>query len=60
MTVIKVQRLKWLAHVYRMPDERFPKKPISGKPGGGRNKGTPHARWIDGAEDDLRRIGVKI
>ena len=42
-----------------MPNERFPKKALSGKQGRRRNKGRPHARWIDGVEEDLGRIGVK-
>ena len=36
-----------------------PMKALSGKPGGRRNKGRAYARWIDGVEGDLGRIGVK-
>ena len=43
----------------KCPMKYFPKKSLSGKPGGRRNKGRPHARWIDAVEGDLGRIGVK-
>ena len=39
------------------PMKDFPKR--KALPGGRGNKERPHARWIDGVETDLGRIGVK-
>jgi hypothetical protein len=32
-TVIKTSRLRWLGHVCRMEEQRYPKKTLEGEPG---------------------------
>jgi hypothetical protein len=59
VTIIKTSRLKWLGHVNRMEDHREPKRVLQGIPGGGRRRGKPRKRWLDGMEDDLSKTGVK-
>jgi hypothetical protein len=59
VTVIKIRRLEWLGHVIRMNETRSVKKIFEGKLEGRRDKGRPRLRWIDNAEDDLRKLGVK-
>lgn len=56
---IKGNRLRWLGHVERMPEERIVKKVFSGKPGGRRMRGRPRLRWQDDVEQDLERMGVR-
>jgi hypothetical protein len=57
--VIKTLRLRWLAHIFRMEEQRDPKKALEGKPGVRRKRGKPHRRWVDNVEDDLRKMGIK-
>jgi hypothetical protein len=59
VTVIKIRRLEWLGHVIRMKENRSVKKILEGKLEGRRGKGRPRLRWINGVEDDLRKLGVK-
>jgi hypothetical protein len=58
-TVIKTLRLRWLGHVCRIEERRDLKKALEGKPGGIRKRGKPRTRWIDNAEDDMRKMGIK-
>jgi transcription termination factor 2 len=59
VTVIKIRRLEWLGHVNRMNETRSIKKIFEGKLEGKRGRGRPRLRWINDAEDDLRKLGVK-
>jgi len=59
VSVIKTRRLEWLGHVIRMNETRCVKKIFEGKLEGRRDRGRPRLRWIDGVEDDLRKLGVK-
>ena len=56
---IKVQRLRWLGHVYRMDDSAPPKKCLFTNPNGNRGRGRPKLRWMDSVEDDLTKLRVK-
>jgi hypothetical protein len=47
---IKAQRLGWLGHVHRMPDDRMVKKIYEWKPMSTRTLGRPKTRW----ENDVR------
>jgi hypothetical protein len=58
-TVIKTLQLRWLGHVCRMGEQRYPKKPLDGKPGKRRKRGKPRTRWIDNVEDDLKKMRIK-
>lgn len=55
---IKAQRIRWLGHIIRMPEERAVQKILLGKPGGTRKRGRPRRKWITAVEDDLRKMGV--
>jgi plasmid maintenance system killer protein len=59
VTVIRVRRFEWLAHVIRMNENRSVKKIFEGKLEGKRVRGRPRLRWINDVEDDLRKLGVK-
>ena len=59
MKVIKIRRLEWLGHVVRMNETRSVKKIFEGKLEGRRGRGRPRLRWINDAEDYLRKLGVK-
>jgi hypothetical protein len=56
---IKSNRLRWLGHVVRMPEEKCPRKVFYENPGGRRLKGRPRKRWIDGVEENLSTLGVR-
>jgi len=56
---IKSERLSWLGHVERMPNERVAKTIYKWKPYATRPKGSPRLRWEDDVRNYLRNIGVK-
>jgi hypothetical protein len=51
------RRLRWVAHVARMGEERNVYKVLMGKPEAKRPLGRPRHRWEDGIRMDLREIG---
>jgi len=53
------QRLSWLGHVERMPNERVAKTIYKWKPYATRPEGSPRLRWEDNVRNDLRKMGVK-
>lgn len=52
VTFIKLRRLEWAGHVYRMEGNRIPKKILEGKIHGKRPIGRPKNRWIDAVTID--------
>jgi len=42
-----------------MDDKELPKKILLTSPGGHRGSGRPKSRWIDGVEDDARKLGCR-
>ena len=58
-TRLKSKRISWLGHVIRMEENRIEKKLFNGKPGGRRRIGRPRLRWLDDAEEDLRKMKVR-
>jgi hypothetical protein len=56
---IKSNRLSWLGHVEKMPDERVAKSVYKWKQYATRPKGRPRLSWEDDVRNDLRKIGVK-
>jgi hypothetical protein len=53
MKVIKVRRLKWLGHLFRMQKQNPCRKLTLHKPEGTRRVGRPAVRWLDSVEADL-------
>ena len=56
---IKTQRLKWLGHVERMPNEREVTRIQKWKPLASRPKGRPKNRWEDDVRMDLEKMKIK-
>jgi hypothetical protein len=56
---IKCNRLRWLGHVERMPEDRMVKKIYLGHPSGRRLRGRPRKRWLDDVEDDIRKMRIR-
>lgn len=56
---IKIQRLRWFGHVYRM-DEQTPAKCIfaSKQPRGSRRRGRPTLRWKEQVEHNIATLGI--
>ncbi|KAJ4448936.1 hypothetical protein ANN_00328 [Periplaneta americana] len=57
--MVKAARLRWTEHVARMSDVRIHKKILNGNPGGQRRRGRPRIRWLEGVEEDLRKMGYR-
>jgi hypothetical protein len=43
----KVYQEKWSSHVYRMPDNRLPRRFLNYIPRGNRDIGRPRMRWFE-------------
>jgi len=43
----------------RMDENELPKNILWTKPGGQRGRGRPKSRWIDGVEEDTRKMGCR-
>jgi hypothetical protein len=56
---IKSQRLKWLGHVERMPNEREVTRINKWKPIASTPKGRPKNRWEDDVRMDLQKMKIK-
>ena len=56
-TMITITRLKWLGHIRRMPDHRYPKILLMAKlREGKRNPSKPKQRWKDLVKADLKKF----
>ena len=55
---IKSQRLRWAAHVMRMEKTRTTRKITEWTPYKARPVGRPRLRWMDQAEEDLKRMKI--
>jgi len=51
--------MRWAGHVVRMDDKELPKKILWTNTGGHRGRGRPKSRWIDGVEEDARKLGCR-
>jgi hypothetical protein len=51
-------RLRWLGHVVRMNDERWPKIIFESNVIGNRRVGRPRTRWLDCVEGDCEERGI--
>jgi hypothetical protein len=55
---VKSQRLGWLGHVHRIPDERMVKKVYERKPMAIRPLGRHHTRWENDVKNDLNTMKI--
>lgn len=57
--LLRQERLRWLGHSLRMPDERLPKQLLWAQRPGMRPRGRPPRRWReDTASEDVRSMGL--
>ena len=56
--MIKERRLRWLGHVLRMRDDRFPKNALQWSTQGKRGRGRPRLTWQTTVERDLKDMGL--
>jgi hypothetical protein len=56
---IKSARLRWAGHVARMDESRMPKKALERVFDNNRARGRPRKRWLDGVEEDTKKLGVR-
>ena len=56
---IKAQRLSWLGHLHRMPEERMAKRLYKWKPMLTRPLGRPKNRWEDNKRNDMKKLKIK-
>ncbi|KAJ4434444.1 hypothetical protein ANN_23006 [Periplaneta americana] len=59
INTVKTSRLRWAGHAIRMDPSEPCKKIVITNPEGQRRRGRPHLRWIDGVEEDARKLGCK-
>jgi hypothetical protein len=57
--VIKIGRLRWLGHLFRMQELDPCRKITLHKPEGKQRVGKPRIRWRESVETDLRKMNVK-
>ena len=55
----KAQRLRWVGHVIRMPEQRPQRAILSYTPYNTRATGRPRLRWFDGVIADVRKLGIE-
>ncbi|GFV48775.1 endonuclease-reverse transcriptase [Trichonephila clavipes] len=57
--VIRSNRLRWLGHIWRSPENNQTKAYTFKNPMGSRARGRPPTRWIDDVENDLKTLNIK-
>ena len=57
---ISRNRLRWLGHLFRLPDDRLAKQVLFGTldDSNGRGKGAPRLSWIDCIYKDIEAAGI--
>jgi hypothetical protein len=55
--IIKLKRMRWVAHVARMGEKRNAYRLLEGKPEGKRPLGRLRRRWVDNIRMDLGEEG---
>ena len=56
--LIRLNRLRWAGHLYRMSEDDPARKVFSGSILGMRRRGRPCLRWKDGVDQDAKKIGM--
>ncbi|GFS63833.1 endonuclease-reverse transcriptase [Trichonephila clavipes] len=57
--VIRSNRLRWLGHIWRSPENNQTRAYTFKNPVGSRTRGRPPIRWIDDVENDLKTLNIK-
>ncbi|GFY33732.1 endonuclease-reverse transcriptase [Trichonephila clavipes] len=57
--VIRSNRLRWLGHIWRSPENNQTRAYTFKNPMGSRTRGRPPTRWIDYVENDLKTLNIK-
>ncbi|GFX71545.1 uncharacterized protein TNCV_2695331 [Trichonephila clavipes] len=56
--VIRSNRLRWLGHIWRSPENNQTRAYTFKNPMGSRTRGRPPTRWIDDVENDLKTLNI--
>ncbi|GFV86299.1 endonuclease-reverse transcriptase [Trichonephila clavipes] len=56
---IRSNRLRWLGHIWRSPENNQTRAYTFKNPMGSRTRGRPPTRWIDDVENDLKTLNIK-
>ncbi|GFT12786.1 uncharacterized protein TNCV_5095261 [Trichonephila clavipes] len=56
--VIRSNRLRWLGHIWRSPENNQTRTYIFKNPMGSRTRGKPSTRWMDDVENDLKTLNI--
>jgi hypothetical protein len=59
ISFIRGQRIQWLGHAMRRSEDDISRTILNWKPMGKRLRGRPRKRWMDVAEEDLKRLGLQ-
>jgi hypothetical protein len=59
ITFIKLDRLKWAAHILRIDQQRKAKRIINAKPEGRMKRGKRKLRWQDGVDNVVKAVGER-
>ncbi|GFX24991.1 reverse transcriptase domain-containing protein [Trichonephila clavipes] len=57
--VIRSNRLRWLGHIWRSPENNQTRAYAFKNPMGSRPRGRPPTRWIDDVENDFKTLNIK-
>ena len=57
--VVKIGRLQWLGHLFRMQELDPCRKLTLFKPEDTRRVGEPELRWLESVEEDLKNVGMR-
>ncbi|GFX97616.1 endonuclease-reverse transcriptase [Trichonephila clavipes] len=57
--VIRSNRLRWLGHIWRIPENNQTRAYTFKNPMRSRTRGRPPTRWIDDVENDLKTLNIK-
>ncbi|GFS98489.1 endonuclease-reverse transcriptase [Trichonephila clavipes] len=59
LKVIQSNRLRWLGHIWRSPENNQTRAYTFKNPMGSRTRERPPTRWIDDVENDLKNLNIK-
>ncbi|GFS77300.1 endonuclease-reverse transcriptase [Trichonephila clavipes] len=57
--VIRCNRLRWLGHIWRSPENNQTRAYTFKNPMGSQTRGRPPTRWIYDVENDLKTLNIK-